>query len=326
MFKIQSDDLQHHFESDGNDTLLSAALRAELAFPYECNSGGCGACKIELLEGEVANLWPEASGLSARELRKNRFLACQCKALSDLKIRVINRAEGRASHPPKRISTRVIGKRFLSDEMFELRLVAEQDVMFSPGQYFMVELPELGTRAYSAASPVDGNTLTLIIKAVPNGKVSRALAHDAIETLQIDGPYGLSVLSASTETQSVFIAGGSGIAPMVSMVKALIAQEYEKPITVFYGSRLETELEAAETLFGHGANIRLINVLSSVTDGLEKKYPTGYVHEVIPAYMESLQGAEFYLCGPPQMINSVQKLLMIENKVPFESIHFDRFF
>ncbi|HBO0353824.1 TPA: 2Fe-2S iron-sulfur cluster binding domain-containing protein [Pseudomonas aeruginosa] len=326
MFNIQSDDLLHHFEADSNDTLLSAALRAELVFPYECNSGGCGACKIELLEGEVSNLWPDAPGLAARELRKNRFLACQCKPLSDLKIKVINRAEGRASHPPKRFSTRVVSKRFLSDEMFELRLEAEQKVVFSPGQYFMVDVPELGTRAYSAANPVDGNTLTLIVKAVPNGKVSCALANETIETLQLDGPYGLSVLKTADETQSVFIAGGSGIAPMVSMVNTLIAQGYEKPITVFYGSRLEAELEAAETLFGWKENLKLINVSSSVVGNSEKKYPTGYVHEIIPEYMEGLLGAEFYLCGPPQMINSVQKLLMIENKVPFEAIHFDRFF
>lgn len=97
-------------------------------------------------------------------------------------------------HIPKRFSTRVVSKRFLSDEMFELRLEAEQKVVFSPGQYFMVDVPELGTRAYSAANPVDGNTLTLIVKAVPNGKVSCALANETIETLQLDGPYGLSVL------------------------------------------------------------------------------------------------------------------------------------
>lgn len=326
MFKIQSDDPLLQFKSASDDTLLSAALRAELAFPYECNSGGCGACKIEVLEGEVNNLWPDAPGLSDRERRKGRLLACQCKAQSDLKIKVINRAEGRSLYPPKRFATRVVSKRFLSDEMFELRLEADQEVVFSPGQYFMVELPELGARAYSAANPVDGNTITLIIKEVPGGKVSCTLAHDTIETLQVDGPYGLSVLTTADEQQSVFIAGGSGIAPMVSMVNTLIAQGYTKPITVFYGSRLEAELDAAETLFSRAENLKLVNVLSNVDKNSAWQGATGYIHEAIPKYLESFLGTEFYLCGPPPMINAVQKLLMIENKVPFESIHFDRFF
>jgi toluene monooxygenase electron transfer component len=326
MFEIQSDDQLFKFQSASDDTILSAALRADLAFPYECNSGGCGACKIELLEGEVNNLWPEAPGLSDRERRKGRLLACQCRAQSDLKVKVVNRAEGRALYPPSRFLAHVVSKRFLSEEMFELQLEAEREVIFSPGQYFMVELPELGARAYSAANPVDGNKLTLVIKAVPGGKVSCALAHDTIEMLQLDGPYGVSVLSTTDEQRSVFIAGGSGIAPMVSMVNTLITQGYEKPITVFYGSRLEAELNAAQTLFSSAENFKLVNVLSNQTDDSGWSGATGFVHEVIPTYLESFQGAEFYLCGPPPMISAVQKLLMLENRVPFESIHFDRFF
>ena len=124
MFEIQSDDQLFKFQSASDDTILSAALRAELAFPYECNSGGCGACKIELLEGEVNNLWPEAPGLSDRERRKGRLLACQCRAQSDLKIKVVNRAEGRALYPPSRFLAHVVSKRFLSEEMFELQLEA----------------------------------------------------------------------------------------------------------------------------------------------------------------------------------------------------------
>ncbi|MBT00446.1 MAG: oxidoreductase [Oceanospirillaceae bacterium] len=326
MFEIQSDDQLFKFQSASDDTILSAALRAELAFPYECNSGGCGACKIELLEGEVNNLWPEAPGLSDRERRKGRLLACQCRAQSDLKIKVVNRAEGRALYPPSRFLAHVVSKRFLSEEMFELQLEAEREVIFSPGQYFMVELPELGARAYSAANPVDGNKLTLVIKAVPGGKVSCALAHDRVETLQLDGPYGLSVLTTADEQQSVFIAGGSGIAPMLSMANTLISEGYEHPIKVFYGSRLKAELEMAESLFLSADNLKLINVLSNLDHNTRWQGKTGYLHDVIPIYLECFQNTEFYLCGPPPMISAVQKLLMIENGVPFESIHFDRFF
>lgn len=326
MFKVISDDQNTQYNASRDDSLLSAALRAEVAFPYECNSGGCGACKIEVLEGEVDELWPEAPGLSARERRKGRLLACQCKAKSDLRIKIINRAESCSLHPPTRFSAKVISRRFLSEELFELQLAADRVVEFTPGQFFMLELPELGARAYSAASLVDGHSLNLLIKAVPNGNVSRVLAYDKLGTLQLDGPYGLSVLTRSDEQQSVFIAGGSGIAPMVSMVNTLIAQGYVKPIIVFYGSRLQAELEAAETLFSQAANLQLITILSNSDDNTTWQGETGFIHEVIPSHLQHYQQTEFYLCGPPVMINAVQKLLMIDSKVPFEAIHFDRFF
>ena len=82
----------------------------------------------------------------------------------------------------------------------------------------------------------------------------------------------------------------------------------------------------AEALFGKAANLKLVNVLSSRGEDSTWSGEEGYIHEVIPKHLQDYQGNEYYLCGPPPMITAVQKLLMIENKVPFESIHFDRFF
>lgn len=326
MFQIRSQNSDIAYDSDTQDTLLSAALRAETAFPYECNSGGCGACKFELLAGNVEELWPDAPGLSARDRRKGKRLACQCVAKTDLEIRITNTSSIRAIYPPRRLKAQVMHNLRLSDEMFMLHLKADQDVLFTPGQYFMVQIPELGVRAYSAANQLEDNTLTFIIKAVPSGKVSNALANSAHSILNIDGPYGVSVLQQGDERGSVFIAGGSGIAPMVSMVNTLIADGYDKPITVFYGSRLEEELLAAETLFTNAANLKLINILSDRGSDSDWDGEEGYIHNVIPNHLDDFSSTEYYLCGPPPMINAVQKLLMQENNVPFQHIHFDRFF
>ena len=190
----------------------------------------------------------------------------------------------------------------------------------------MVHLPQIGSRAYSAANPVDGNKLSFIIKSVPAGKVSNALANFTNEELKIDGPYGLSCLKTSDETQSVFVAGGSGIAPMLSMVNTLITSNYQKPMTVFFGSRLIDELEAATKLFQNAPNLKLISTLSDAPPNTTWLGEKGYIHQVIPKYLQEYHSTEFYLCGPPPMITATQKVLMLDHKVQFENIHFDRFY
>lgn len=329
MFMIRITGNAMPFQADAEDSLLSAALRAEQYIPYECNSGGCGACKFELISGEIEELWSDAPGLSDRDKRKGKYLACQCKAKSDLEVKLSNSgnsAELKRTYPPQRGQAKIIAKEQISTEMFRLTLRTDKPVEFIPGQYFMLKLPGLGSRAYSAASPVNGNELTFIIKTVPGGVVSNALSHNLDARLELDGPYGMSGLKTADEQQSVFIAGGSGLAPMVSMVNTLISTQYSRQITVFYGARLEEELVACDSLFPKAPNLKLVKVLSNSNENIGWNGETGYIHDVIPKYLSDYDKTEFYLCGPPPMITAVQKLLMLDNGVKFEHIHFDRFF
>lgn len=314
------------FQADMDDSLLSAALRSEHSIPYECNSGGCGVCKFELISGEIEELWPSAPGLNVRDKRKGKHLACQCRAKTDLEIKLSNRGDFRSLHPPQKFSAKLISREKISAEMFRLRLTTNQPISFIPGQYYMVGQQEIGSRAYSVANSASNQYLSFIIKAIPGGKVSNTLATCPLGPLVLDGPYGLSGLQTKDEQQSIFIAGGSGIAPMVSMVNTLIEQNYTKPITVIYGSRLEAELNACNHLFISAPNLELITVLSEGGDNNNWQGENGYIHEVIPKVISCFEQSEFYLCGPPPMITAVQKLLMLEKGVPFECIHFDRFF
>ncbi|WP_218313208.1 2Fe-2S iron-sulfur cluster binding domain-containing protein [Alteromonas antoniana] len=326
MYTVDIAESRESFRAAADDSILSAALRAGQSIPYECNSGGCGACKFDLLGGEIQELWPDAPGLTERDKRKGKHLACQCRAISDIEIKLTNRGEFQSLFPPQKFTAETMTKEILSAEMFRLVLNAPAPIQFVPGQYFMITLPELGSRAYSVANPVDGNKLTFIIKSVPGGKISNALAYNLPCTLALDGPYGVTGLTSTDEQQSVFIAGGSGIAPMVSMVTTLINQGYKKPITVFYGSRLEDELTACDRLFPKAGNLQLIKVLSAVDEHSDWRGKTGFIHESISEVLTDFTMSEFYLCGPPPMISAVQKLLMHEKGVAFERIHYDRFF
>ena len=123
--KIMTEPAHSDFEQLGSDTILRAALRAGLGFPYECNSGGCGSCKFELLDGEVENLWPQAPGLSERDLRKGKLLACQCVAMSDLRIKVRTAPECVPVIAPKRQRATFTGSYAITHDIREFHFLGE---------------------------------------------------------------------------------------------------------------------------------------------------------------------------------------------------------
>ena len=141
------------FTPQGPDTILRAALRAGLGMAYECNSGGCGSCKFELLDGQVESLWETAPGLTDRDRRKNKHLACQCRALGDVRIKAAFSAEYAPKIKPRRQTAKLVGQRDITHDIREFRFVTDGDADFLAGQYAMLELPGVtGSRAYSMSN------------------------------------------------------------------------------------------------------------------------------------------------------------------------------
>lgn len=118
----------------GEDTLLRGALRAGIGFPHECSVGGCGACRFELLDGEVEELWPQAPGLSERERKRGKRLACQCRPRGDCTIRVRCGEEYRPPVPPRRQLATLVERRPLTPDMARFTFRTEAPADFLPGQ------------------------------------------------------------------------------------------------------------------------------------------------------------------------------------------------
>lgn len=144
-----------HNQKDGSrfaqregDTILRAALRAGVGLSYECNSGGCGGCKFELLEGEVDTLWPDAPGLSDKDRRRGRHLACQCRARGPVSIKAATGAEYVPKVVPQRQTARLVGSTDITHDLREFRFRSAAGASFLPGQFAMLDLPGLaGARA-----------------------------------------------------------------------------------------------------------------------------------------------------------------------------------
>lgn len=267
-----------HNEKDGTsfaqadgDTILRAALRAGLGLSYECNSGGCGGCKFDLLEGEIEELWPDAPGLSDRDRRRGRHLACQCRAKGPLRIKAASAAEYRPSIRPQRGRAVLSAIQDITHDIREFRFRAAGKAEFLPGQFAMLDLPGLASsRAYSMSNtPNDQGEWHFQIRAVPGGQGSQILFQMPIGCeVGLDGPYGLAYLRPDNRRPLVCVAGGSGLAPMVSIARGaaqggLLA---DRDLYFFYGARTPQDICGAallDGLPGWGQRIHYVPVVSA---------------------------------------------------------------
>jgi toluene monooxygenase electron transfer component len=324
------------FECTEDDTLLRAGLRAGLGLPYECNAGSCGTCKVELVAGEIHSLRPDAPGLGERDRAKNRVLACQAQPRGDCSIKVRLRPENVPVHRPARFTARLESVRDLTHDMREFRFRAAKGPGFQPGQYALFYLPGLEVpRTYSMSNIDDGSgTWEFIVRRVPGG-VGTVTLFDKVPVgseLTLDGPYGLAYLRADAPRDIVCIAGGSGLAPVLSIARGAVAEPKlaGRKIHVFYGARThrdlcgETELCA---LPGYGERLFFHPALSMAdADAPQWTGKTGFIHEIARDFIgERWAEFEYYFAGPPAMAEAVQRML-IEKRVPYPQVHFDSFY
>jgi toluene monooxygenase electron transfer component len=313
--------------------LLRGALRAGIGFPHECNVGGCGGCRFELVEGEVATLWETAPGLSERDRKRGKRLACQCRPLSDCTVRVRTGDEYRPPVPPRQLSATLAERRQLTADMAEFTFRTDAAAEFLPGQYALLQLPDTrGARAYSMSNLANGDGIwQFIIRRVPGGAGGTALYESLRhgDRVPLDGPYGMAYLRPDSPRDLVCIAGGSGLAPMLSVARAAMKRPGAGCLDFFYGVRTPADLCAQPFLADlpdFGSRLRFHPVVSqtALDDGWDG--PRGFVHEALARSLDKPFGDhDFYFAGPPPMIEAVQQLLMMEQQVPFQQIHFDRF-
>jgi toluene monooxygenase electron transfer component len=314
-----------------DDALLRGALRAGVAFPYECSVGGCGACRFELLEGEIQTVWDAAPGLSERDRKRGKRLACQSRPLGDCRIRVrLGPDADVPAEPPQRCRAVLTGRRSVGSDMLELSLRLEGMPPFRAGQYALLYPPGVtGARAYSMSNLDAGDgDWRFIVRRTPGGHGSTTLCDGVAvgEHIDIDGPFGHAWLRPGAR-DVVCVAGGSGLGPMLSVARGVLAEGSDRRVHLLLGLRNETELGAAAELQAL-AHERLTStvVLSAPTDRSAWTGATGFVHsEVERALAPGLDRFDFYFAGPPPMIDAMQDLLMARHGVPLDQIRFDRY-
>lgn len=328
--KIEIEGGATFFVAADEDSLLRGALRAGAGFPYECGVGGCGSCRFELVSGEMQTLWPEAPGLSERERKRGKRLACQSRPLSDCVIRVRCADDYRPPISTRRRQARLTGRREIAPGMAEFTFHTQEPAGFLPGQYAIFHPPGVeGPRAYSMSNlPNADGDWRFVIRKVADGGGSAAMFDTLREgdVVMLDAPYGGAFFRPDAGREIICVGGGSGIGPVVSVARAALAQG-GRTIRLFEGARTAESL-CAPSLFAP-QELKALNyapVLSAEPEASAWSGARGFLHQEVEKTLAAPDRCEFYFAGPPPMIEAMQDLLVMRWKAPHDRIHYDKFF
>lgn len=307
-------------------TLLEAALEAGIAYPHGCRSGRCGACKTRLLAGKVDLLPHTPFSLTADEREQGLILACRARLLSDIEVKWL--AQPAVSHPVIRTGAVVAAKERLTHDILELRLRLEAPLSYAPGQYARLAFPGLPARDYSMAPSTREGELAFHIREVPDGRVSAALAQAARPgaPVAVEGPFGDAYLREDHTKPILAVGGGSGLAPVLSIVTRAVQADMRQPIHLYFGARDSQDvygLQQLDALAAIHPNLSRHVVLSAAT--ATTAFREGFLHEAIAADIDRMAGWKAYVAGPPAMVEAVGQVCR-ERHLREGDLHADVFF
>jgi propane monooxygenase reductase subunit len=318
-------------EVDEDETVLNAAFRQGLMLMHGCKEGQCSACKSFLLDGEVDLDRYSTFALPDYEEAEGWTLLCRAHAYSDLEVELINYDEEilHGGTPPRTVRTRVEAVESLTSDIRLLRLTVDDDepFEFKPGQYVDIAIPgdEQHHRSFSMANTsTSPDELEFMIKLYPGGRFSGLLADGAVkpgDELRVTGPYGVFTLRASSSRRLLFIGGGAGMAPILSLLRSLAETGSERDAIYYYGARTEADLFHLDEIGALPA--RFVPALSENSDN-GWAGESGLITDVIDRLEGDVSEVDAYICGPPPMVEAAIALLEARG-VPEAHIYFDKF-
>lgn len=319
------------FEDKAGCTLLETALANGVEMPYDCKVGSCGTCRFRLIEGKTRELNSSALALDKEQLDAGYRLACQTLPKTDLVIGIDYFARS-SQDPAKTYDGQISRYEYLSHDIIGLRVKLDGSITFTAGQYAKLSLPLQNlTRNYSFASaPGDGSPteVEFHIRLVPGGAFTEWLFADSRlqQTIQLSGPYGDFYLRED-DSPILCIAGGSGLAPIASLLQQAHWQGCTRSVTVLYGARQQRDLyfqsqinSLAEKWTG---DFFYLPVLSEETADSPWQGARGMVTDHLEK-ISDLTSHQAYICGPPPMVDAAEATL-VRSGVSSTQIFADRF-
>jgi len=312
------------------ETILASLLQAGVAFPHNCQAGNCGACKCELIEGDTLELPYSEYALSAEERAQNLILACRTQAWGDCTVRLLD-AEELVLHPSRVMRCRLVGFTDLTHDIkrLELKVEAGGPYAFSAGQHARLKFaPGIPERDYSMANRPDQEVLEFYIRQVPRGQVSDYVfssLHLGAE-VTVSGPLGNAYLRENHRGPLLAVAGGSGLAPIQSIIETALAHDPLRSIHLYFGARDERDVYL-ESRLGElrkkHPNLSVEVVLSQPLRPTARR--TGWISQAVMADFQSFDGFKAYVAGPPAMVETMQQELR-DRGVALRDIHADAFY
>lgn len=330
-FNITLQPSGHEFEIEEGQTVLDAALGHGLSLPYGCRNGACGSCAGQIVSGDVDYGDRNISSFKEGDKESGKVLCCQAHVTADTVIN-IKEISSTADIKPKIMPARVLKLEKLSHDVMqlELKLPESQRMQFLAGQYVEILLKDGKRRAFSIANaPHQDEVLVLQIRHVPGGLFSTHVFEEMKEKalLRIEGPFGGFYLREENDRPIILVGGGTGYAPLNSMLEHAHSLDMKNQISLFCGVRAEQDIymqAQVETLLNKMNNLDYTPVLSEPEDETNWQGETGFVHEVVLSKFKDLSGFDIYMSGPPPMVNAAKEAF-IKQGANEDNIYSDAF-
>jgi toluene monooxygenase electron transfer component len=342
--QINARNRAHHFDAEPDENILYAGLGEAVALAYECASGTCGTCKARLVSGEIEDAWPEAPG---RKFAKGagEFLMCQCRAKTDIVAETatfVHRMEAGAVVPAEMTGT-IASTKALTHDVMQLMVDLDGAMDFDAGQFVMIQVPGVsGYRGWSMVNyELRARTLEFVVKRKPGGGLSEWLfeGNRTGTRVQLFGPLGHATFYPSVAKNILCIAGGSGIAGMMSILSRAADEGYFTTHEghVFFGVRTMNDaffLDQFTRLKKQcSGKLNVVIALSeedvpawTATEHPDLVFDRGFVHDVADRHMQGrYQNVRAYLAGPPPAVDASIRLLLLKAKLTADNIRYDKF-
>ncbi len=301
----------HQFTVNPNETILEAALRESVSLAYGCRNGACGSCKGTVIAGDLDYGTYKETALEPEEKAVGKALFCRAKPLSDL---IIEAKEVGASKDIviKTLPCRVEKLEKCAHDVMvvKIKLPATERLQFLAGQYIDFLLKDGKSRSYSLANPPhDDALLELHIRHISGGLFSDQVFSTLKERdiLRLKGPLGSFFIREDSDLPIIFVAGGTGFAPIKGMLEHAFAAHMDRQMVLYWGVRALKDLYMAERpqqWQREHPNFSFIPVLSNPEPADLWQGRTGYVHEAVLEDFADLSGYQVYACGAPIMVDS----------------------
>lgn len=330
VFEVTISNSGTRFVVNKGESVLSAALRQGVMLPYSCKNGACGSCKGLVESGEVHYPFHPPLALQRSDIADGFALFCQAEPVEDLVVQV-REIEAVRDIPVLKLPVRVMEKTLLASNVMKLvlRLPKAQRLQFLAGQYLDILLPEGKRRAFSIASePRLEDELELHVRHVEGGDFTGWVFDELREKdiLRLEGPLGtFFVRHDQPGRPMIMMGGGTGFAPLKSMIEDLLSLGDTRPIHLFWGARTAEELylEALPRCWAEQhAHIRYSSAVSDEPAGAPRYH--GFVHDAVLEQYPDLSGHDVYMSGPPAMIDTA-KSAFLQSGLPAQRLFYDSF-
>ena len=330
MYALTLDGSEKVVHLPAKETVLDACLARGLELPYNCRSGECGECLAQLQSGTVRQLPGSDPAVFTEAMRaQGMVLTCMCFATSDLVLKVHLRAHsGPAIRQLDAVIESVV---WHGPRTAQVRLRCPEAVPFEAGQYFEWHVQGVAhARSYSVSVAPGTDRLEFMVRIYPGGRISAMLKRHELapgDVVGLRGPFGTYRFDAEHPGLAVFVAGGTGIGPVLSLVQAALRGPAQRKLLVLFGARDALEMASASALqqwAARDARLKFVPVLSDEPADSAWQGLRGTAVDALQAQRADFFGASAYLCGPPPMVEAAKKILLAKG-VDASEVYYDRF-